>query len=109
MYIRQCKYAYVNLNLEGDEAAEMQATALYSGLKGDAIEFAITLSQEVRHDFAKMAAVLRERFPYRGRIPDPEETIMSIMQLDQGKKTFRNTSSKGQTFSTRLEAATRPC
>lgn len=62
--------------------------ALYTGLEGAAKDFAMGLSQEVWHDFQKLAQKLQERFPFRGRIVNQTELFMKIMDLKQGSRTF---------------------
>ncbi|KAJ5829350.1 uncharacterized protein N7525_007603 [Penicillium rubens] len=50
-YIKQCKYAWVGVNMSSEDRSEAQAMSLLQGLRGVALEFANTLPTEIQDNF----------------------------------------------------------
>lgn len=88
MYVNQCEGAWAGIQIPKEYLSRAQATTLYGGLKGTALEFAQGLEQDTRHSFEQLSTKLKERFPFRQRTLSQSEIAARIMSLRQDSKSF---------------------
>ncbi|KAJ5549738.1 hypothetical protein N7461_004436 [Penicillium sp. DV-2018c] len=90
-YVLQCKYAWIGVTLEEKEKKQMQGVTLWQGLRGAALDFASSLSPEVKWEFDQLSQRLIDRFPFKKRNTTSWLTLWNqVTHLCQGERSLED-------------------
>jgi hypothetical protein len=88
-YVKQCKYAWIGMSgMKEEERQEAQAMTSMSGLRGPALEFAHTLSQDIQDSFELFSQKLIDQFPFEKKVVNKFDVWMQACPQKQGNRSF---------------------
>jgi hypothetical protein len=88
-YVKQCKYAWIGMSgMKEEERQEAQAMTLMSGLRGPALEFAHTPSQDIQGSFELFSQKLIDQFPFEKKVVNKFDVWMQACPQKQGNRSF---------------------